>query len=279
MILGRAQRGFEEDQGRGKLMLDFLSRHVTEFNNARVLDVGMGKGGIALALSSRTGVVIGIDASLQGCRYLAAANREGAPHGAYVSVIRGAAERLPFADSRFDLVLMNGVLEWVGRDSANPREGQRLALSEVKRVLRPGGFFYLAIENRLFPAFLLMDPHTHQPLVNLLPRALARAATKSFAGRPFGNYIYSWWGLERLLSPFFAERSYFLPMPHYHWPYAFVNFDISAEIRQKAKHLAATRSLPFRYKTTLMYDTLISSFRLNRWLLPYFVVMSRKRMG
>lgn len=54
-----------------------------------------------------------------------------------------ADECLPFADDYFDIVLSNHVIEHVS--------DQRRHLSEVRRVLKPGGCVYLATPNRSSP--------------------------------------------------------------------------------------------------------------------------------
>ena len=50
----------------------------------------------------------------------------------------GVAQSIPFADARFDLALMLKSLHHV------PMESMALALSEVARVLRPGGHLYVS---------------------------------------------------------------------------------------------------------------------------------------
>ena len=44
---------------------------------------------------------------------------------------RGEVERLPFADSNFDVVISNGVIDLIPDKEA--------VFSEIERVLRPGG--------------------------------------------------------------------------------------------------------------------------------------------
>ncbi|HEX9430774.1 MAG TPA: hypothetical protein VF944_10390, partial [Candidatus Bathyarchaeia archaeon] len=132
------------------------------------------------------------------------------------------------------------------------------------------------IENRLFPAFLLVDPHTHQPLVNALPRAGARALTAVLAGNRYGTYIYSYWGLRRLLSSRFVNLQFFLPLPHYHHPHAYASLDSSADVRAAIDKVSLVESLTGRYRYTLQYDRLVAAFRLNRILFPYLVVLGQK---
>ncbi|NNF24016.1 MAG: class I SAM-dependent methyltransferase [Rhodobacteraceae bacterium] len=77
---------------------------------------------------------------------------------------------LPFADRSFDLVLLNHVIEHVGT-----RDEQALCLSEILRVLRPGGVLYLSVPSR----FALIEPHYRLPFLSWLPQNLADAWVKA----------------------------------------------------------------------------------------------------
>lgn len=57
---------------------------------------------------------------------------------------------LPFADTSFDVVITNHVIEHVGDSSAQHRH-----LKEVRRVMKPDGVGYLAVPNR----WMLTEPH------------------------------------------------------------------------------------------------------------------------
>lgn len=65
------------------------------------------------------------------------------PHSTKVTFCVGNSEDLPFANGSFDGVLVNEVLEHVTNEQAT--------LSEVARVLRPGGYLALFGPNRWFP--------------------------------------------------------------------------------------------------------------------------------
>jgi SAM-dependent methyltransferase len=71
--------------------------------------------------------------------------------------------RLPYTDASFDIVVSNHVIEHVGE-----RNAQLQHLSEIKRVLRPGGVIYLAVPNK----WRLVEPHYRLPLLSWLPPAL-----------------------------------------------------------------------------------------------------------
>lgn len=77
---------------------------------------------------------------------------------------------LPFADQSFDLVLLNHVIEHVGT-----RDEQAMCLSEIFRVLRPGGVLYLSVPSR----FAVIEPHYRLPFLSWLPQKLADAWVRS----------------------------------------------------------------------------------------------------
>ena len=75
----------------------------------------------------------------------------------------GRAEALPFPSETFSVVVSNQVIEHVVDAAAH--------LREVRRVLAPGGFAYLATPNR----FAVLEPHYKLPFLSWLPRGLADA--------------------------------------------------------------------------------------------------------
>lgn len=96
---------------------------------ALVLDVACGTGDLSLALSEGTGArIVGTDF----CRpMLEIAARKAETRRAPIPFIEGDALRLPFADERFDAVSIAFGL----RNLSSVERG----LSELRRVLRPGG--------------------------------------------------------------------------------------------------------------------------------------------
>lgn len=62
-----------------------------------------------------------------------------APFPLHVRYQQGRAERLPYGDRSFDLIISNFVMEHVGDFAA--------AIDEVARALKPGGYFYMAVPN------------------------------------------------------------------------------------------------------------------------------------
>jgi ubiquinone/menaquinone biosynthesis C-methylase UbiE len=67
---------------------------------------------------------------------------------------------LPFADASFDVLISNHVIEHVGGEIE-----QRKHLSELHRLLKPGGIGYLAVPNR----WMLVEPHYKLAFLSWLP--------------------------------------------------------------------------------------------------------------
>jgi ubiquinone/menaquinone biosynthesis C-methylase UbiE len=124
--------------------------------NGRILEVGCGTGGLLVA-SARAGKAIeGVDIA---SRWLIAARRRLSDHGLAVSLLAASAERLPYSNDRFDVVVADSLLEHLD----NPAR----ALREWARVLRPGGRLIVWSPNRYT---LTTDPHIGLWGLGWLPR-------------------------------------------------------------------------------------------------------------
>ena len=105
--------------------------------SARVLDLGSGAGTDSLVAAQMVGPqghVTGIDMTPE---MLATARAAAAEMGATnVEFVESEAERLPFANGSFDIVISNGVIDLIPDKDA--------VFSELFRVLMPGGRIQLA---------------------------------------------------------------------------------------------------------------------------------------
>src|ERR1044071_178359 len=134
-IMFRVEQSHWWYTGRRKILTDFVAdicRRVTD-RRPRILDVGCGTGANLLMLS-QFGDAEGVDISedaLAFCRERGLAN-----------VKLGAAEKLPYDDGTFDLVTALDVVEHLDDDLGG--------LSEMRRVLRPGGRVLLFVPTFMF---------------------------------------------------------------------------------------------------------------------------------
>jgi arsenite methyltransferase len=103
----------------------------------RVLDLGSGAGTdslVAAQMVGEHGSVTGVDMTPE---MLAKAGGAAAAMGAsHVEFVEAEAERLPFADESFDVVISNGVIDLIPDKDA--------VFAELFRVLTPGGRMQLA---------------------------------------------------------------------------------------------------------------------------------------
>ncbi len=142
--------------------------------NARVLDLGAGMGGFAVAMQRAGYNITAFDYNFAYCEI---ARTRAKRYDLNLPALVGAGEALPFASKRFDIVTCWDVLEHV-------QEPKHL-LREIARVLHDDGSAFMTVINR----FALVDPHYHLRFVNYLPRSLgekyiaARQRTKDSALR------------------------------------------------------------------------------------------------
>ena len=132
----RASRGYEAAAGlQAQVATELLERlELFRFAPQVVLDLGSGTGRVTGELKRRypRACVIALDLAPGMLRE---ARRHRRPWRRFERVC-GDALRLPLRDASVDLVFSNLMLQWC--------EPLAVALAEVRRVLRPGGFFALS---------------------------------------------------------------------------------------------------------------------------------------
>lgn len=140
----RARPVVKLDRGRKAKMIeafvcDALGRKP---RGLRILDIGCGNGDIA-AYFARDNFAVGVDVADQ-CR------------DEHVTLPRCIArsESLPFGDGTFDVVISHHVIEHVDDHDRH--------ISEIRRVLAPGGICYLGTPNLSSP---FMRGHVGNPMV------------------------------------------------------------------------------------------------------------------
>ncbi|MEA2603973.1 MAG: 2-polyprenyl-6-hydroxyphenyl methylase / 3-demethylubiquinone-9 3-methyltransferase [Acidobacteriota bacterium] len=116
----------------------------TDLRGKKTLDVGCGGGLLAEELARMGCDVTGVDPS-EGS--LEAARAHARQEGLAIDYRQATGENLPFPDAAFDLVCCCDVLEHVDDLSR--------VISEIARVLRPGGIFLYDTINRTFRSWLV----------------------------------------------------------------------------------------------------------------------------
>ncbi len=146
----------------------------------KLLDCGCGSGGYVQAFNSLTGIEThGLEYEEEKVRL--ARHQKGVEAE---RVLQGDIQNMPYEDGYFDAVLLNEVLEHI--------PDQHKGLSEVHRILRPGGILLIFSPNRYYPfethgVYLKRSgkrlPH-YVPFIPWIPLSLGQ----KFLNYPARNY-------------------------------------------------------------------------------------------
>jgi ubiquinone/menaquinone biosynthesis C-methylase UbiE len=205
----------------------------------RVLDVGCGWGTTTIPIARKVGHVAAIDATLERVKFVELRARQCGLSN--VAPAMASAVALPYPDASFDIVIFNGVLEWLGAIDIrnNPMDIQLRAMREAHRVLAPGGTIYIGIENRFSLRYFLGSPddHSYIRFTSLMPRRLAEAYCKLRTGNHYYTHTHSLSSYRRMLKDtgFTCAREYH-PWPNYRNPLEFAELkkdEITAHLRRE----------------------------------------------
>lgn len=207
------------DDRRG-MFLDLLP-----FQGADVLEIGPGFGQFTDRIARQARRVEALEVDPEQADFIREKLRqEGLTN---VRVTTGGSDCcLPYADSSFDLIILNLVLEWCATRLEEPHEVAQLRLlREAWRVLRPSGRIYIATKNRFALRYLLGKPDEHYAGMRF-GSALPRRLADWLHGRRSRGRLYSWRGLRHLLieAGFEVEQSWWAT-PEMRFPEAMVPID------------------------------------------------------
>lgn len=189
------------------------------------LCVGEGMGTTAHALAANYASVVALEPVLPRVEFMR--QRLGQDGVTNVQIVRATFPDVPFAPGSFDLVVFNGVVEWLpsGQPWASPKDVQQAAVRKAFDLLKPGGSVFIGIENRWCYEYFLAakDPHVGTPWVTILPRPLADWIMRRSTGRRYDAYLFGSRGYRSLLKQAgFAVSQVFIAKDSYNSPAALV---------------------------------------------------------
>jgi len=242
--------------------------HALGQSNKRCLDIGSGLGNISENLSNLYEEVYSLEAVKERIDFQVRRFRH--TERSNIRILRANGLKIPFDDNTFDLIVCNGVLEWIGmmNTTTKPEDTQLEFLRELKRLINENGVIYIGIENRIGLEFFLgASDHSGIPFTSLMPRVLANLVVKKFgpSGGIYGDktlakkeergyftYTYSLSGYKELFKRAGLRVRPFWVFPSYNEPYYAGN----TEDKNSAKGL-----LNFVKKTHPNYSSLSKKYK------------------
>lgn len=183
-------------------------RNALPKKNLRTLscvDIACGAGTMTFALARHFKRITGID---YDSKAIASAQKEYKRTN--LSFKHQDATKTQLKNNSFDLAICQEVYSYV----TNPEK----LMSEIYRILKPGGICYFAADNLLFP----IESQYKIPFLLYFPDPLARAILKAAGHKTYylGHYK-TYWGLCRLCRNFLI-RDFTLPILNKPMKYQFV---------------------------------------------------------
>ena len=137
---------------RGEFVKSIIEKHIN-CSGLQILDLGSGEGGTSTILSKNNSV-ISFDISLI---------RLKRQHGRIkFQKINGDAINIPFKTNKFDLIILQDVIEHVS--------DVNIFVKNLKNILKTNGSIYLSTPNKFSLINFIADPHWGMPVVSVLKR-------------------------------------------------------------------------------------------------------------
>jgi ubiquinone/menaquinone biosynthesis C-methylase UbiE len=254
-----------------------------------VLDIGAGYGAITHSLSRSVAEVYSVEAIPERIEFIQERLRQEGI--ANVSLIQASATALPLLDKGFDLIVINGVLEWVGEWDlqGDARSVQLRFLRAVSRLLKDDGVLVIGIENRFgYAMFMGSSDHSGMAYTSLVPRRVAslmlRYSSKNHhrtqlnARKEYRTYTYSERGYRSLLADAgFPEVSCYWAEPGYNQPYHLIPLSRRSWVREHFLDLLDCPGPDPQWGWRRRFKRSVAQYGLPRLIVSDFLLLASKR--
>ena len=149
----RWKRARDISQERGKFVRSIIEKNI-KCENLLILDLGSGQGGTAKILSEKN-TVISIDLNILRLKSQGDLKDN-------IQRINGDALNVPLKQGKFDLIILQDVIEHV--------VGPEKIITTLNFLLKKKGILFLSTPNKLSFLNIISDPHWGFPFVSLLKR-------------------------------------------------------------------------------------------------------------
>ena len=172
----------------GKKLAEFFIERVGKIRGKKILDIGFGSGGIAIAFSQAGAILSGVDIDPE-LREISEKNAKAHKVSIDFKIYNGSD--LPFPENYFDYIVCSSVLE----HTSFPEK----LLNEMLRVLLPRGRAFLSLPNKYAP----LETHTLACFVSYLPKKIADIYLKLLGRSPLEDdnlHFYSYFDILKMLE-------------------------------------------------------------------------------
>lgn len=255
------------------------------------LDIGSGYGAITHSLSRLVGEVYSVESIPERIEFTFERLRQERIQN--VRLIQASATALPFMKNSFDLIVVNGVLEWIGEwdTEGDARSAQIRFLQSINQLLKTDGVLVVGIENRIgYGLFLGNNDHSGLPYTSIVPRPVASLMLRLSSSphhrttlnpkKEYRTYTYSERGYRRLLADAgFESMSSFWADPGYNHPYHLIPLSkpewVRAHFQNQLEHPSPAPHRSWRRAL----KRAVASTRIMPLTVPDFVLFAYKRPG
>jgi ubiquinone/menaquinone biosynthesis C-methylase UbiE len=216
--------------------------------NSNVLEIGSGGGLISLSLAKSVRSVYSLEKVIEHAKYIRLrADQEDIKN---LFVASGGKDCvLPYLDNSFDIVIMNGVFEWLGFESTfdNVKNIQKAMLAEVHRVLKDRGALYLTTLNKLSIELNLSKNVHNNNIIGafLLPdRIRNRLAQKIGNGKEYLSGLQTLSSYSALFKEIdFNIKDIWIATPNFRYPGEFIDLKGKSKPQNTLSNLFDTNIL------------------------------------
>ena len=269
---------FDENRSGWKYLIDLPKE-------SRILDIGSGWGTLAFPLAKHFKEVVSVEPVFERAKFqMIRKKKEGVNN---LNVACMSSTELCFPDGYFDLVILNGVLEWMplSYPAMDPRKAQIKALKSIGKILRKEGQLYVGIENRCsFHYFLgYKEEHSGLRFGSLLPRGIANIYSRIVKRKNYNTYTYSYKGYKNLLKESgFTDTQIYLPLPNYR-NYSFIipsdninalKFFVFNLINNRVHLMSKLGQNSYKLAKFILSSGIFN--RLIKWFVPAYSITTRK---
>ena len=246
-------------------------------HGSRILDIGAGWGQLSLSLAHMGAEVTALEPTPERLDFIkTAALQEGIADKCHF--LQTDFFRIEF-ETRFDLALCIGVLEWVPKfREGNPRELQIDFLRRIRQLLNPGAKLVVGIENRVGLKYLLGAPDDHiaLPYITVFDQPLATRKMAEKHGQNLRCFTLSRSEISEFLQAAgFTAVEYYAALPDYKLPEVIIPLGpLVDEYFQQSHHIPEHSGsngalLPFQEELRSHYKT-FSHLGVSSQFVPSF---------